>query len=243
MLTERLKEADQKHDKDQEALRKAYDECGLYRMHLGHFVANILELQGLVDLYYGELEETPKKLADALSALNKAKQEAEQLRASVSNDFAAVPEEGVVSLWKQLDTGIWNLSRISFETGFPATLLSNEQTVTFRTVSAAYLLYLEDGNVDSDGVVALGVRLADIEEPVRAFGSVRTSAYGFLEEYGERDERRADELAVKTYDWFSPSPSAERVPDLACSVEAIIGAAYELGAAITGKSAIPPMPA
>ncbi|RYO89279.1 hypothetical protein DL766_000916 [Monosporascus sp. MC13-8B] len=61
MLTEKLMEADRKHDKDQEALRKAYDESGLHRMHLGHFEADILELKGLVGLYYGELEETKKR--------------------------------------------------------------------------------------------------------------------------------------------------------------------------------------
>ncbi|RYP57010.1 hypothetical protein DL769_009764 [Monosporascus sp. CRB-8-3] len=259
VLTEKLREADHKHDKDQEALRKAYDESGLYRMHLGHFDADILQLQGLVDLYYGELEETKEKLADALSSLNKAKQEVEQLRASASNDFAAVPEEDVVSLWKQLDTGIRNLSQICFETGFPVPLLSDEQTAAFRAVSAAYPLYLGDGNAvgalcrafiwqnlcgtvlrhgwvygqDGDGVAALEVRLADTEEQVRTFGSVRTSAYGFLDECGQRDERRADELAAKIYDCLSPLASAERAPDLACGVEAIIGAAYELGAAIS----------
>ncbi|RYP20426.1 hypothetical protein DL765_002802 [Monosporascus sp. GIB2] len=61
MLTEKLREVDQKHDRDQEALRKAYDESGLYRMHLEHFDADILERKGLVDLYYGELEETKKR--------------------------------------------------------------------------------------------------------------------------------------------------------------------------------------
>ncbi|RYP25620.1 hypothetical protein DL767_008331 [Monosporascus sp. MG133] len=132
------------------------------------------ELQGLVDLYYGELEETQKKLADALSALNKAKQEVEQFRASARNDFAAVPEEDPDNVSK-LDSPDAAVGR-------------TDSRLPCRLGRAS--LYVEDGNV--------------IGALCRAFGSVRTSAYAFPEEYGERDERRADELAVKICDCLSP---------------------------------------
>ncbi|RYP90208.1 hypothetical protein DL770_003671 [Monosporascus sp. CRB-9-2] len=183
MLTEKLREVDRKHDKDQEALRKAHDEADYIGCTSDTSTPTSLSSRGLSNYTTGS-SRRPKRswqMPDALSARNNA-------NAQGGRSFPT----------KQLDTGIRNLSPIYFETGFTAAPRSDEQTAAFRAVSAAYPLYLEDGSV--------------VGAVCRAFGSVRTSAYGFLED---------------------PLVSAEHAPDLASGVEAIIGAAYELGAAIS----------